>query len=259
MPDRLVLNGILHVLHTGIAWEDLPQEYGYGSGVTAWRRLRDWQPPASGTRCIRSCWPSSTPPGRSIGRARRSTAAMCVPFWGAPDGAVPGRSFPHRLKAPSPGRRDRHPAGRRADRRQPPRRHPAHPAAGRPRRATGGRQDRPATPASPTGCWPTAAMTSPSTAGCCGRAASSPSSPSAASRTAPASGASAGSSSAASRTCTTSAACGSATNAAPSYIPHYSCSPARSSAGAASSHCERPSKPRSTDRVRVGVREPLGR
>ncbi len=37
IPDRLVLNGILHVLHTGIAWEDLPQEYGYGSGVTAWR------------------------------------------------------------------------------------------------------------------------------------------------------------------------------------------------------------------------------
>ena len=38
-----MLNGILHVLHTGIAWEDLPQEYGYGSGVTCWRRLRDWQ------------------------------------------------------------------------------------------------------------------------------------------------------------------------------------------------------------------------
>jgi hypothetical protein len=31
------------VMHTGIAWEDLPQEYGYGSGVTCWRRLRDWQ------------------------------------------------------------------------------------------------------------------------------------------------------------------------------------------------------------------------
>jgi len=43
IPDRLVLNGILHVLHTGIAWEDLPTEYGYGSGVTCWRRLRDWQ------------------------------------------------------------------------------------------------------------------------------------------------------------------------------------------------------------------------
>ena len=24
IDDRLVLNGILHVLHTGIAWEDLP-------------------------------------------------------------------------------------------------------------------------------------------------------------------------------------------------------------------------------------------
>ena len=36
------LNGILFVLHTGIAWEDLPQALGYGSGMTCWRRLRDW-------------------------------------------------------------------------------------------------------------------------------------------------------------------------------------------------------------------------
>jgi transposase len=43
IDDRLALNGILHVLHTGIAWEDLPREYGYGSGVTCWRRLRGWQ------------------------------------------------------------------------------------------------------------------------------------------------------------------------------------------------------------------------
>ena len=43
IDDRRVLNGILHVLHTGIAWEDLPAEYGYGSGVTCWRRLRTWQ------------------------------------------------------------------------------------------------------------------------------------------------------------------------------------------------------------------------
>lgn len=43
LPDRVALNGILYVLHTGIAWRDLPQEFGYGSGVTCWRRLRDWQ------------------------------------------------------------------------------------------------------------------------------------------------------------------------------------------------------------------------
>lgn len=41
--DRAALNGILYVLHTGIPWEDLPQELGFGSGMTCWRRLRDWQ------------------------------------------------------------------------------------------------------------------------------------------------------------------------------------------------------------------------
>jgi transposase len=30
------------VLATGIAWQDLPQELGYPSGMTCWRRLRDW-------------------------------------------------------------------------------------------------------------------------------------------------------------------------------------------------------------------------
>lgn len=41
-PDRLVLQGILFVLHTGIAWEHLPQELGFGSGMTCWRRLAEW-------------------------------------------------------------------------------------------------------------------------------------------------------------------------------------------------------------------------
>ncbi len=31
------------MLHTGIGWEHLPQELGFGCGMTAWRRLRDWQ------------------------------------------------------------------------------------------------------------------------------------------------------------------------------------------------------------------------
>jgi transposase len=37
------LQGILFVLHTGIGWEHLPQELGFGCGMTAWRRLRAWQ------------------------------------------------------------------------------------------------------------------------------------------------------------------------------------------------------------------------
>ena len=40
---RATLTGILFVLKSGIPWEMLPQEMGCGSGMTCWRRLRDWQ------------------------------------------------------------------------------------------------------------------------------------------------------------------------------------------------------------------------
>ena len=43
VPDRACLTGIVFVLKTGIQWEYLPQEMGCGSGMTCWRRLRDWQ------------------------------------------------------------------------------------------------------------------------------------------------------------------------------------------------------------------------
>src|SRR3954463_3039815 len=42
VPDRVAFNAIVFVLVTGIAWRHLPRELGC-SGVTAWRRLRDWQ------------------------------------------------------------------------------------------------------------------------------------------------------------------------------------------------------------------------
>ena len=31
------------LLSTGIAWEQLPQELGFGCGVSCWRRLEEWQ------------------------------------------------------------------------------------------------------------------------------------------------------------------------------------------------------------------------
>ncbi len=43
VPDRACLAGIIFVLQSGIPWEMLPQELGCGSGMTCWRRLRDWQ------------------------------------------------------------------------------------------------------------------------------------------------------------------------------------------------------------------------
>lgn len=43
LDDRAAFNGILFVLLTGMPWEDLPQELGFGCGMTCWRRLRQWQ------------------------------------------------------------------------------------------------------------------------------------------------------------------------------------------------------------------------
>ena len=43
VPNRAALTGIVFVLKSGIPWEMLPQEMGCGSGMTCWRRLRDWQ------------------------------------------------------------------------------------------------------------------------------------------------------------------------------------------------------------------------
>ncbi len=43
VDDRAALTGILFVLKTGIQWEELPKEMGCGSGMTCWRRVRDWQ------------------------------------------------------------------------------------------------------------------------------------------------------------------------------------------------------------------------
>jgi transposase len=43
LDDRKALEGIVFVLRTGIPWASLPKAMGLGSGMTCWRRLRDWQ------------------------------------------------------------------------------------------------------------------------------------------------------------------------------------------------------------------------
>lgn len=42
VPNRCAFEGIVYVLRSGIPWRMLPKEFGC-SGVTCWRRLRDWQ------------------------------------------------------------------------------------------------------------------------------------------------------------------------------------------------------------------------
>jgi transposase len=41
--DRAALAGIIYVLKSGIPWGMLPKPSSFGSGVTCWRRLGDWQ------------------------------------------------------------------------------------------------------------------------------------------------------------------------------------------------------------------------
>ncbi len=43
VPNRQAVTGILFVLKSGIPWEMLPKELGCGSGMTCWRRLKEWQ------------------------------------------------------------------------------------------------------------------------------------------------------------------------------------------------------------------------
>src|SRR5438067_1713720 len=43
IPNRAALTGIIFVLKSGIPWEMLPHEMGCGSGMTCWRRLKEWQ------------------------------------------------------------------------------------------------------------------------------------------------------------------------------------------------------------------------
>jgi transposase len=42
VANRACLTGIVFVLRSGLPWRMLPTEMGCGSGVTCWRRLRDW-------------------------------------------------------------------------------------------------------------------------------------------------------------------------------------------------------------------------
>ena len=42
VSDRTALAAVLYVLRTGVAWRDVPAAVVGCSGVTAWRRLRDW-------------------------------------------------------------------------------------------------------------------------------------------------------------------------------------------------------------------------
>ena len=80
--DRAVLTGILFILKTGLPWEQLPREMGYGSGMTCWRRLQRWIELGAWER-IHSVLP---PDLRGQGKFAGSADSMPTPKVSAPRG-----------------------------------------------------------------------------------------------------------------------------------------------------------------------------
>ena len=82
VPDRACLTGILFVLRSGIPWQMLPDVLGCGSGMTCWRRLRDWQQAGIWDLLHSRCWIGWLATTRSIGRGRSWMVAPCEPCVG---------------------------------------------------------------------------------------------------------------------------------------------------------------------------------
>ncbi|RDI19297.1 putative transposase of IS4/5 family DUF4096 [Lentzea flaviverrucosa] len=145
VSDRQVLCGILFVLHTGIQWEFLPQELGFGSGMTCWRRLRDWNEAGVWSRLHEVLLAELHSAGRlGWDRAVIDTSYVRAARRGPKAGRARSTA-PAGLQAPRPDRRRRHPARGPAHRRQPQRRHRSGAAAGR-----GAQRARQTGPAPPT-------------------------------------------------------------------------------------------------------------
>lgn len=78
LDDRKALFGILYVLYTGIPWRFLPQELGFGSGMTCWRRLRDWNDAGVWQRLNELLLAELRAAGMLISLAPPSTPATCA-------------------------------------------------------------------------------------------------------------------------------------------------------------------------------------
>jgi transposase len=66
LDHRKVLSRIMFVVNTGIRWEFLPQELGFGFDMTCWR-LRDCHKAECGSGRTSRWWPSCMPPAHSTG------------------------------------------------------------------------------------------------------------------------------------------------------------------------------------------------
>lgn len=134
LDSRKALCGILFVLYTGIRWEFLPQELGFGSGMTCWRRLWDWNAAGVWQR-LHELLLSELRAADLLDFLPRSGRLQPHPRDEGRAGhrSVPGGPGQGRQQAPPDRRGARHPARLNHHQRQPQRRHATDPAdPGRP-------------------------------------------------------------------------------------------------------------------------------
>jgi transposase len=106
VPDRAALEGIVYVLRSGIPWRMLPGEFGC-SGVTCWRRLRDWQE-AGVWRRLRQALLDRLGQAGLIDWSRASVDSASTPAKkGGEDRSQPGGPRQTRLETPPARRRAR--------------------------------------------------------------------------------------------------------------------------------------------------------
>src|SRR6266540_240969 len=122
IDDRKVLTGILFVLQTGIPWEYLPKEMGCGSGMTCWRRLKEWQEAGVWQRLHEVLLARLREADRIDWSRAVIDSSHVRAVGGREDRTEPGRPRQKRLQAPYADLRAGHSARALAERWQPQRR-----------------------------------------------------------------------------------------------------------------------------------------
>jgi transposase len=96
VPDRNALTGILFVLKSGVPWEMLPIEMGCGSGLTCWRRLRDWHT-AGVWQTLHEIMLAKLEEAHLIDWSRASVDSIFIRAKGAKKGGLRARRLARRL------------------------------------------------------------------------------------------------------------------------------------------------------------------
>lgn len=123
--DRPCMTGIIFILRTGLPWEYLPKELGCGSGVTCWRRLRDWQKAGVFENIRRALLDRLNEAGLlDWEHAIVDSASLRAVGAGGKNGAQPHRSAQTGFETSPSHRGERRSSVRGAHRCQPQRRHP---------------------------------------------------------------------------------------------------------------------------------------